>query len=81
MVGAGLDPQKMAQVQAVSRHIAGEVRIDYKEGTIVLSLSSEEESAQMLIPSLVGQLGEALAVQLSAFFSIQGEIVEVNKPK
>jgi len=79
MVGPGLDPEKMAKVQAVSGKIDGEIRIDYAEGTLTLALSTLDEEAAKLIPSLIAQLGESLATQLSAFFSISGELVEVGK--
>jgi len=42
MVGSGLDPAKMAKVQAVSGKIDAEVRLDYNENKLVLSLSSTE---------------------------------------
>jgi len=79
MVGSGLDPAKMAKVQAVSGKIDAEVRLDYNENKLVLSLSSTDVEAAELIPSLISQLGEGLATQLSAFFAISGDIVEVNK--
>ena len=79
MVGPGLDPEKMAKVQAVSGKIDAEVRLDYNENKLILGLTTTDADAAELIPSLISQLGEALATQLSAFFAIQGEIVEVSK--
>ena len=78
--GMGLDPVKMAAMQEISQHINGIIRIDYKEKSITLTLSSYKPEAVEIIPELVDQLGGALAQQLQAFFAIKGEIIEVNKP-
>ena len=78
--GMGVDPQKMAVMQEVSKHIDGVIRIDYAAKSVTLTLTSVVPEATALLPDLVGQLGGALAQQLSAFFAIKGEIIEVNKP-
>lgn len=78
--GMGVDPAKMAEMQKISQHIDGVIRIDYAARSVTLTLSSVVPEAVALLPDLVSQLGGALAQQLSAFFAIKGEIVEVNKP-
>jgi len=75
-----IDPKKMATMQELSKHIDGKIIIDYVAGTVNVELSSSKPEAVAIIPMLVGQFGEALAQQLSAFFAIQGEIIERNKP-
>lgn len=80
MMPGMVDPKKIAQMQAVSQYIKGLIRIDYKENSIHVTMTSEHPEAAVLVPELIGQLGEALAQQLSAFFAIKGEIIEVNKP-
>ena len=75
----GLDPKKMAVVQEVSRHINGEIRINYPTQTVEIKLFSEVPAAVEIIPSLLDQFATALAAQLSSFFAIQGTIVEVGK--
>ncbi len=79
--GMGADPAQLAAVQKVSQYIKGKIKIDYKENSVTVSLSSEVQEAINLLPELVGQLGTALATQLSSFFAIKGEIVEVSKPE
>lgn len=78
--GMGIDPQKMAQMQEVSRNISSVIRIDHAANTITVKMSSNEPQAIALIPSLIEQFARALAQQLSAFFAITGEIIDVNKP-
>jgi len=78
--GMGVDPAKMAEMQKISQHINGVIRVDYEAKMVTLTLSSVVPEASALLPELVGQLGGALAQQLSAFFAIKGEIIEVNKP-
>jgi len=80
MMPGMVDPQKMAAMQAVSQHIKGVIRIDYKDNSIHVTMTSEHPEAAALVPELISQLGTALAQQLSSFFAIKGEIVEVNKP-
>lgn len=78
-MGMGVKPEQIAKVQAVSKFIKGSIRVDYRENTIQLTLSSDMENAKKLIPGMMNQFAENLAVQLSSFFAIQGEIVEVGK--
>ncbi len=78
--GLGVDPAKMAEVQKVSQHINGKIKVDYAEKTITMGLSSIVPEAAAIIPDMLSQFAGALAQQLSAFFAIKGEIVEVNKP-
>lgn len=78
--GMGVDPEKMAQMQKTSQHINGKIRIDYKANAVTIELSSIVPEAAAIIPDLLDQFSGALAQQLSAFFAIKGEIIEVNKP-
>lgn len=78
--GMGVDPAKMAEMQKVSQHINGKIRVDYADKTITIGLSSVMPEAAVLIPDMLSQFAGALATQLSSFFAIKGEIVEVNKP-
>jgi len=78
-MGMGVKPEQIAKVQAVSKLIKGLIRINYPENTVQLILSSDMEDAKKLIPGMMSQFAENLAVQLSSFFAIQGEIVEVGK--
>lgn len=79
MVLGGVSPQQMAEVQKVSQFIKGVIRVDYKEQTIKIELTSDNPDAQALIPGLVEQFSGALATQLSSFFAISGELIETNK--
>lgn len=76
----GVDPRQLAQVQAVSKDIKAVIRVNYMENVMQLSLSSETSEGQAFIPQLLEQFSNALAQQLSSFFAIQGEIVEVREP-
>jgi len=75
----GVDPQKLAQVQQVSQYIKGEIVIDYNDGTVTIKMLSDNQQAVQMIPGLLGQFAEGLAVQLQSFFAIKGEIIEVGK--
>ncbi len=75
----GIDPAKMAEMQKVSQFIKGAIRVNYKEQYVKVELTSEDTDAQALIPQLLEQFSSALAVQLSSFFAIQGEIIETGK--
>ncbi len=76
-----LNPEQLAAVQAVSHHIKGKITIDYEESSVNVALTSENEEAKALLPNLISQLAEALAIQLTSYFAIEGKIVEKNKPK
>ena len=78
--GMGVDPQKIAEMQKVSQHIKGVIRVDYSINTATIQLSSAIPDAAALIPQLLEQFAGSLAQQLSSFFAIKGEIIEVNKP-
>jgi len=76
----GVDPTKVAAMQKVSKFINAEIKVDYVEKKVELAFSSKNPEAVKLINSLLDQFSGGLAQQLSAFFSIQGEITEVGKP-
>lgn len=77
--GMGIDPAKMAAMQEVSKHITALIRVDYKERTVNVCLSTTNEEASTIIPSLLSQFANSLAQQFSTMFAMKGEIVEVNK--
>lgn len=76
-----IDPQKLAEMQRVTQHIGGIIRVDYATKTMTVSLSSSVPEAATVIPSLLSQFADSLAQQFSTYLAIKGEIVEVNKPK
>ncbi len=78
--GMGVDPAKLAAMQEVSKFIEGVIRIDYAAKSVSLTMSSAVSDSAAIIPELLSQLGGALAQQLTTFFAIKGEIIEVNKP-
>ncbi len=75
----GLDPKQMAAMQEVSKFIKGVIRVDYNDNTMQVAFSSEMPNAAALIPNLLDQFSTALATQLSSFFAIKGEIIEIGK--
>ncbi len=72
------DPVKMAEVQKVTGKIKATIEIDDAEGILKLSLHSTDADAQRAVAGLVDQLATGLAQQLQAFFSIEGEIIELK---
>lgn len=77
----GVDPAKLLEMQRVTKHISGIVRVDYATNTMTVSLSSPVPEAAAVIPSLLGQFADSLAVQFSTYLAIKGQIIEVNKQK
>ncbi len=75
----GLDPKQMAAMQEVSKDIKAVVRVDYNNNTMQVAFSSDMPNAQALLPNLLDQFSTALATQLSSFFAIKGEIIEIGK--
>ena len=76
-----VNPEQLAAVQKVSHHIKGKITIDHADFSVLVKLSTENEEAKALLPQLIGQLGEALAIQLTSYFAIDGEIADKNKPE
>lgn len=78
MVGS-IDPQKMAEVQQTSSKINAEIRILHKEHEIQLKLVPTSPESMNFVKTFLPQFAETMANQLSAFFSIKGEIIDVGK--
>lgn len=76
----GIDPKKLAEVQAVSKDIKGKIVVDFEENKIALHLLADTPEAQAMVHPLLNQFANALAQQLSAFFAIAGEIEQVGEP-
>jgi len=74
-----INPQDLQKVQEFSKHITGEIRVDYSDCSVKLTLKTNNEQSKIIIPNLLSQFSENLATQMSSFFAIDGEIVEVNK--
>ena len=75
-----VDPQKLAEMQTVSKYIYAKIRVDYAIRTVSVELSSSVPAAAELIPELLEQFAPALAQQFTTMFAIEGEITEANKP-
>lgn len=76
-----IDPEKLAQFQELSKHIKAQVTVNYPENSVLLVMSTQEPQAAQLIPKLLEQFAQGLAVQMSSFMAIRGEITEVGKPQ
>jgi hypothetical protein len=75
----GMDPAKLAAVQQTSQHINAEIEVNYNESAVKIAMTSENPEAVAMIPGLLKQFAEGLAVQLQSFFAIKGQLVEVGK--
>lgn len=76
-----IDPGKLAQFQELSKNIRAEITVDYPKSSVLLVMSTQDPQALQLIPKLLEQFAQGLAVQMSSFMAIQGEITEVGKPQ
>jgi len=76
-----IDPKQLAQFQELSKNITAKITVNYPEGSVLLILSTQDPKASQLIPKLLEQFAQGLAVQMSSFMAIQGEIIEVGKPQ
>ena len=74
-----LDPKKLAEVQQTSSRVNAEVRILHKEHEIRLKFRPTTPESMMFVKNFLPQFAETMASQLSAFFSIKGEIIDVGK--
>lgn len=77
----GVNPAQLAKMQEVSRFIKAKVTVEYGKGSVTIQFNSDVPEAVALIPSLLDQFTSALASQLSAYFAIDGELIEKNKPE
>lgn len=74
-----LDPEKLAEVQKTSGQINAEMRILHKEHEIHLKLIPTSPESLNFVKTFLPQFAATMANQLSAFFSIRGEIIDVGK--
>jgi len=75
----GIDPQQLLEAQKMGKHVKAVIRTNYSDYTVHLTFSSEISGMDEFLRQLTGQLSDALAAQLSSFFAIKGEIIEVGK--
>lgn len=76
-----LDPKEMAKVQQVSSKINAEIKVIYPTHEIRLKLTPTTKESEAFIQRFIPQFAEMTATQLSTFFGIRGDIVDVGKPK
>jgi len=58
--GLGVDPQRIAEMQTVSKFIFAKIRVDYAVNTASVELSSAVPAAAALIPELLEQFAPSL---------------------
>jgi len=76
---SGIDPQKMKEVQQASSRINAEIRILHEDHEIRLKLTPTTPEALSFVKTFLPQFAQTMASQLSAFFAIRGEIIDVSK--
>jgi len=74
-----LDPQKVAQVQGVSKTINAEIRIHSSEHKLEILLRPTTVESATFVLKFLPNFAENIATQLNTFFGITGEIVDVSK--
>lgn len=77
---AGVDPAKLAQAQEYGQHVKAQIRTDYDKDKVEILFSTEVPGIEEFIKQILEQFSSVLAAQLTAYFAIRGEIVEVGKP-
>jgi hypothetical protein len=74
-----IDNEQMKEGQQVSGLVNAEVKILHKEHEIHLKLTPTSPESEKFVKNFLSQFAETMATQLSAFFNIKGEIVDVGK--
>ena len=74
-----VDKEKMAEVQQTSSKINAEIRIMHEEHEIRLRLVPATPDSLSFVKTFLPQFAQTMASQLSAFFAIRGEIINVGK--
>ena len=75
----GIDPAQMAAVQKVSSKIQAEIRLIHADNEIRLKLVPSDPQSADFVSKFIPTFAENIAQQLSTFFGIQGEIIDVTK--
>jgi hypothetical protein len=76
-----IDPKEMAKVQQVSNKINAEIKVIYPTHEIHIKLTPTTKESTAFVERFVPQFAEMTATQLSTFFGIRGDIVDVGKAK
>lgn len=76
---SNMDPEKLAEVQKTSSRINATIRILHAEHEIRLKLVPTTPESMNFVKRFLPQFAETMAAQLSAFFEIKGEIIDVGK--
>ena len=74
-----IDPQKMAEVKQTSGKINAEIRILHEQHEIRLKLTPTSPESLKFVKTFLPQFAQTMANQLSAFFAIKGELIDVGK--
>ncbi len=72
--------QQMAELKKITGKLAAKVTVDYPKNTLTMELSSPDPQAAATASQILKLLSEQLAEQLSMFFSIRGELVDIKPP-
>jgi len=75
----GIDPKQLAAAKEAGQHIKAKITVNYTTNTAVIALASDVPQSAAIIPDMLNQFANGLAMQLQAFFAVQGELVEIGK--
>ena len=78
---SNIDPEKMKEVQQTSSRINAEIRIMHEDHEIRLKMTPTTPEALKFVKTFLSQFAQTMASQLSAFFAIKGEIIDVGRGK
>ncbi len=74
-----MDPEQMARVRETSAQVTAQIKIDHKEHEIHLKLIPTTPETFNFVSKFIPGFAETIATQLSSFFNIKGEIIDVGK--
>lgn len=75
----GIDKEKAERVKKVSSTVNAELRILHKEHELRLKLIPTTPESEKFVSNFLPNFAETMAAQLSTFFNIKGEIIDVGK--
>jgi len=74
-----LNPMMMAKLREQLKGVKAEIRIEYQENRMVVTMNSDDPGCSATIRSLLENLGAQFAQVMGTYMGIPGEIVEVGK--
>jgi len=72
--------KQMAAIKQITQSVKAVITVNYADDSFIMQFTTKDEQTKSVVTQLLKMFSDQTATQLSAFFGIKGELIEVSPP-